>query len=321
MSNELITPCIGFLQDYFKQKIRFRARVSECFADTLDGHAIHRLTLDDSSGRIQGLIWPDQAELASDVCAQALVEIEGLVTEREDDPAVHIRWLRQLAPNEIELGTELLPVHLCPRVALEAFSRLKCLERSLPDALRCFVRDLVCDQRIGIRLLTSPASGRHHHSYPGGLLVHSTEMLDAIQEIMGPSAKKDPLAVHVTQVGYLLHDLGKVLGVGRLDGSEPRRWYRHEHQALTLIDPHLDSLYCRSPQAADGIAYILSFLARHPKHRGYGTFMGADVVAMLDQISTAQAMGRTLSTVTTRTHLHPTAANDDDFRVESADGF
>ena len=321
MNTELPTPCIGTLQDELNQCVRFRARLSACSAEQIDGRTVHRLTLDDASGSVQGIIWPAQSDLAEDLCAPTFVEVDAHITGHAGRPEAHVRWLRQLGPCEIALGTDLLPIRLCPGVAHEAFSRLRILERGLPHALGCFIRDLVCDERIGVALLTAAASRDHHHAFPGGLLVHSTEMLDAIPEIMWKSAQSDPLSVPVTQVGYLLHDLGKVLGLGRRNGGDPRQGYRHEHQSLVLIEPYLDDLSRRDPRAADGVAYILGFLARHPAHRGHASFVGADVVAMLDQISTANAIGRTLSSVTTPIHLGSQAANDDRFDQESADVF
>ena len=84
--------------------------------------------------------------------------------------------------------------------------RLLALERQIiRPALRRFVGEVLADDEMALRLLKAPASLKHHHQQPGGLLDHAVEVAEIARAIPRlADAQRD-----IATVGGLFHDVGK----------------------------------------------------------------------------------------------------------------
>jgi hypothetical protein len=160
--------------------------------------------------------------------------------------------------------------------------------------LRRFLNRVLLDGRIGRPLLTCRASQTHHHADPGGLLVHSVEVMESCTTSLACS-KMSALELDITRIAALLHDIGKVrtVGSGRVRPVHCKL-VRHETQTNRLLEPHLEWLRTRDPSAAAGLDYIFDFLAQPAGSRAYARFVGAELVADADHQSTAFANRRRL---------------------------
>lgn len=190
---------------------------------------------------------------------------------------------------EMAPGLELLPGDIVPTEALIAFRTLVRFTARLRNPhLKVFVSEVLSDPAVSIQFCTLPASqSGYHHGYDGGLLVHSTDMLEAIAGSMGsiPSGNRED--VEITQVGYLFHDLGKVRTSGpRATPADLR--IRHECHTIRMLRSHLDRLAESDPRSALLLKEIFDRCAAQPRERKLDGFVGAQLVTFLDGISTQQ---------------------------------
>ena len=261
-----------------------------------DGSHYARLVLDDARGVVIGLIWPEWLHQLGDVQSPGPVFVTGQLRGQGDDRCLHVERLRPVSGEALETGSGLLPRRLCPVAALPWLDALVAFERGLTGSLRRFLGDVLRDPRIGIPFMRCKASQNHHHAWPGGLLAHSMEMLPLVPLLVETVMPDDEDAVVLTQIGLLLHDVGKVLTVGEsvrpkaVGAADPT----HEAIGLELMRPHLGRLRPFAPKQARVLHYLLAFLAADPRQRGYPESLLVDIVRQLDQLSTAMDLGRGL---------------------------
>jgi hypothetical protein len=225
------------------------------------------------------------ADLGVDIQTGHLIEVEGQLRPAGSvtEVAVH-RW-QSLETSSVESAVSLLPASVCPETALPALSALGKLERRLPSPLRGFLSRVLLDPRISRPFLRSRASVRHHHSVEGGLLMHSTELLPVIPALSAALLPDEPEAWAYASLGYLLHDVGKVLTVGSEAFPAQLRNLRHESEGLWLLAPHLGWLETQDYSAAAVLRYIFDFVATPAAERKQAKYLVADMVVMLDRLS------------------------------------
>jgi hypothetical protein len=185
----------------------------------------------------------------------------------------------------VPVATALLPRQHCAKEVQVALDRLAELERALPCPLQGFLRQVLLDPLIFPDLLTCRASVSHHHAFPGGLLVHSTGLLDMAAELTQRSVPDCPWSPHLAQLGFLLHDLGKIRSVGQTRRPPHPFAMRHELVTIELLAPHLNWLERQDMLLAAGMRSLLDYVAEpHPRRRP-APLVAAEVVVMLDQLS------------------------------------
>ena len=187
--------------------------------------------------------------------------------------------------DDVGVTSTLLPLSRTPTLAILARGALVRFHRGLRNLhLRRFLSELILDPHIFVPLLCVPASHKHHHAYPGGLLVHSTDMLDECANFMRSRMPDGPDAAEVTQVGYLLHDLGKV--VTHRGGTDAvTRARRHQDVTLELVAPYIEQLSWSDERCADRLAQILEHCAKSASQRSFNVFPGAHIVTTFDGMS------------------------------------
>ncbi len=245
------------------------------------------LLLEDATGSIEGIVWPESRACVEKPICPAPVRVYGQVSEFRGKPQIHVRSLAALQPMEVPLATRLLPRHRYAGEMLAAFDRLALLERSLPTPLDAFLRRVLLDPDIGIPFLRCRASVNHHHNFAGGLLVHSTEMLDLVAQATHLPLPHDPWAPLMAQLVYLLHDVGKLRSVGESTRTRYGLVCRHEIMTIELLAPHLRWLDLRSPELATVLRAVLDHLATPAKARGISRYLVGEIVEKMDQWSAA----------------------------------
>lgn len=247
-----------------------------------------RLTLDDASGRAFGFIWPESFPCVTLPLSPGPVTVHGRVQTLDGRVQLHIKTLAPLVLDEVQLASELLPRADCPERARPALERLSRLERDLPAPLDGFLRRVLLDPVITLPLMRCRSSVTHHHAYPGGLLVHSTAMLDEADALTRKIIPSDAWSPYIAQLGYLLHDLGKLRSVGETCRPTHALVVRHELLSIELLAPHLRWLEQRAPELAMAIRYVLAHLATPAKAReAIPNYVVAEIVDKLDQLSAA----------------------------------
>lgn len=289
-------PSLHGLAQYHGASILTQARISSCrYRDTDSGKRIAQLIVEDASATLPAVVSAENLDWLDGFRLPCPAEVVARVHAFKSRVWLIIEALNPLALRSIESGAALLPRGRCPAAAHAALDRLVTFEQQLPGRLHIFLRNVLMDERIGPKLLDARASAGHHHAYKGGLLVHSTDMLEIAGTLAAQALPDEPLAGPLTQLGYLLHDLGKI----RTLGAEhcPRAFIRHELVNLMLLEPHLQALSQQEPDSAAALGYILDFVATPPERRGYARFLGAEIVVFLDQLSVAVSRGRSLTSL------------------------
>ncbi len=254
-----------------------------------------RLRLEDGTGAITAFAWPEvQVAITLPPEPSAPMEISGRVQLFQDTPQLKLTAARPVALGRLPSVVSLWPQPWCPPIARQALARLGHLEAELPQPLRGFLQRVLLDVRLFPSFLTCRASVRHHHPYPGGLLVHSTELLDVTALLIRQVLPDDPVSSCLGQLGYFLHDLGKLQSVGTVHRGRYGLVVRHEMRTIELLAPHLAWLDAQDLAMATGLRKILEFLAIPAAARRRCDYFPAELVAMLDQVSAAAANQRDL---------------------------
>jgi len=190
--------------------------------------------------------------------------------------------------------TGLGPTVTVPLAAQEAYEWLMSfIDRMPSESLRELLTGMLLDPQIGCRFIHSRASDENHHCYQGGLLVHCVQIAKIV-EALGRELALSQSDILITQVGALLHDLGKINTVGYSNPRPmPPKLFRHEVQSLLLIAPHLNRLADVAPAEAWAITHILDRLISS-KSSFDSKFIGEDLIRYADYLSAANQVGKSL---------------------------
>lgn len=252
------------------------------------------VVLENAGGRMTGSIWPEHRHRIELPGLYSVVSVAGSVVPLGTRTHLNIECLAPATVDDVTYATDLLPRHRCPEKALSGLDALTALERTLPAPLDGFLKRVLLDPAIGLPFLRCRASVRHHHAFEGGLLAHSTEMLDTAAVLARRVLPDDPTAPAMAQVGLLLHDLGKLRTVGETRRPQGALAVRHEFITIELLASHLRWLEREDFEPALGLRHILSHLATPKKARSFGNYGVAEIIERLDELSAASHNSRGL---------------------------
>lgn len=174
--------------------------------ETRDGKPFARLTLGNSSGRIETApIWSEQLQWVAGAEKGKVVQAIGSVTEYQGK-----RQLVLSAPLRVLPSSSGNIEQFLPRIARKTDDlwawvdqqRSALTSKKLRIALDLFFADDVFRQDFA----RTPGSTTGHHAQVGGLLLHSVEVASIAQGI----ARTMHANVELVTVASLLHDIGKV---------------------------------------------------------------------------------------------------------------
>ena len=242
-----------------------------------------QLTLADATGTVLGFVWPEHRHQTRLPPIDHPVQVEATVRRHEGRPQLCITRLDALDPDQVTVATDVI----CAPGQDRIHGLLRNLELSLPQPLRGFLARVLLDPGIGSPFLACRASGRHHHAGQGGLVVHSLENIDLIGATVKRTLPDDPVSVAIAQIGYLLHDVGKIRTVGASNRPALHHVVRHETHSLLLLAPHLEWLRSQAAEVHAGLCYVLEHLATPAASRSRARYFPAEVVVQFDQWSAA----------------------------------
>ncbi len=120
-------------------------------------------------------------------------------------------------------------------------------------------------------------------------------MLDQAAELTCRIIPHDEWSPYFAQLGYLLHDLGKLKTVGELRRPQYALVVPHEFTTIELLAPHLRWLEQRDLTLAMALRHLFGYLAIPAKARRTPHHVVAEVVEKLDQLSAASHNRRDLA--------------------------
>lgn len=154
---------------------------------------------------------------------------------------------------------------------------------SLSTPLKAFLTDVFSDPDIAESFVSCPASHKHHHAKPGGLLIHSVACALMVKQLA--VMRMGPQEAEVTTVAALLHDIGKTRThkATRLQ-NVIGQCVPHESVGLELLAPHLKELDTHWETGANFLRHMLGWDRAGHK---FPAFPGTLLVKMCDQYDTA----------------------------------
>ena len=180
-------------------------------ARSVGGDPFCRFLLGDCTGSLRGVILFRDLQGTDLSCLPGPVRVCGTVVPGNRSRFLRISHIERLSPEKALTGAGLLPIAECPAIAHEALGQLVRFERELPPLPRDFLIRMLLDPEIGMPLLTARGGWTEHHAYAGGLLVHVTRLLGACKWLAHEKYPGREDDVALTMLGYLLHDIGKVV--------------------------------------------------------------------------------------------------------------
>lgn len=154
---------------------------------------------------------------------------------------------------------------------------------SLNTPLKAFLTALFSNAETAESFVSCPASHTHHHSKPGGLLIHSVDCALMVKHLA--TLRMDPKEAEVTIVAALLHDIGKTLTHEATRSQNVlRQFVSHESAGLELLTPYLKELDAHWETGANLLRHMLGW--DRVGHK-FPAFPGTLLVKMCDQFDTA----------------------------------
>ncbi len=262
----------------------FERRYEEAEQDDTDDY----LVLCDSSGEVHCLLAPDAlgARWAERIQPGTLVDVDIDFPWERAARVPHIRRIGPAVIDEIHNGASVLPIHLVPERAQRAFEQLVAFNGSLANPfLRKFLNRVLLDPQISRGFLQATNTHCGDEADAGGLLIHSTNQLERVRVMAQQAFPRTPTAVAVTQIAYLLHDIGKVV---TNHGQPTNNSANLRPQSLTsvLLQPHLYWLSTFNVKAALSLHAVFDAFDHVPAPCFRFQFRGRPIVMFCDQAST-----------------------------------
>jgi len=181
------------------------------------GRAYLDLELADASGSIAGKAWSDSAALQQSFAPGDFVRFRGQVQSYRDQLQLKVDQCRRATEADRADGFD--EGLLIPSTREDPNELWQRLGKHLESLVRPASRRLagLALERHGEALRVHPAAKSIHHAFRGGLLEHTVSMLGLAVAVCDhyPELDRD-----LVLLGVLFHDLGKILELGRMPGSE-----------------------------------------------------------------------------------------------------
>lgn len=182
-----------------------------------NGREYADLDLADASGSINAKLWPDAGLGSGSVHNHAFVAFDGQVQSYRDSLQLVLRKLRLAGEADRPFGFD--EARLVPSTHEDIDALWLRLQASLAAVEDPWLVRLVWETLAahGPELRVHPAARSVHHAVRGGLLEHTTKMVEVAADVCAryPEVDRD-----MVLVGVLFHDLGKLLELGAMPAND-----------------------------------------------------------------------------------------------------
>ena len=153
--------------------------------------------------------------------------------------------------------------------------------------IRAFAQSLLFNDDLMKSWFSIPASKQHHHSFPGGLMVHSLEVANFVKRDLlafGDEVSREER--EITVLAALLHDIGKTQTLANDAHTELGRLVDHEKLTLLVLAEPLSRLKAQWSKGAIALQYLLTWKTCD----GFCKFIGGEMIKNADQTSTKRSL-------------------------------
>lgn len=155
-------------------------------------------------------------------------------------------------------------------------------------ALRQFVRSVLADEQLMTKFVSLAASRNHHHSFPGGLLMHSMECVYLTEQNLAALGVVSDKEREVAMVAALFHDIGKVKTMGEKYQTSLGNLIDHEQLTLQILAPYLEPLQTSWKMGAETLQYLLIW----KESMGFCRYVSGNAIKMADRLSTSNSLNQ-----------------------------
>jgi 3'-5' exoribonuclease len=179
--------------------------ISKEVREKKSGEPYLSLMLGDKSGRVDGKMWDNVAEIMSSFDRDNFVKVKGVVQLHLNRPQLVIHKLRSLPDHEVDFA-DYFPASL--RNPDEMWIELRGIVASVSNPyVGALLNALLDDPEIARRFRMAPAAKSIHHAFLSGLLEHVLSLCGLCRATAGHYPNIDP---DLMIAGAVLHDIGKI---------------------------------------------------------------------------------------------------------------
>jgi 3'-5' exoribonuclease len=162
------------------------------------------MTLADKTGSIAAVLWDDAESIDRSLKLGDIVKVEGSVQEYRESLQVKIDRIGFVDKGTVDLGD--YRESLADAEAVEARLRAQLATIRNPWLVK-LVDSFLGDAEFMARFRTAAAAKKWHHGFFGGLLLHTTELVELAAAVtpLFPKADRD-----LVLTGAFVHDIGKI---------------------------------------------------------------------------------------------------------------
>jgi len=194
-----------------------------------------KLNIEDYSGRMDAYFWSDQIDAPK---PGETVWLSGKGRWLGNRLICDLIAILEVSNSE---GSGLLLAPFNVPFPEESIQTAKLLDNIEEPSLKALIDRLLADRSFLTSLLTAPASLRHHHAYPGGLIRHTRETMAIV---LANSGDLKPIERDILLSAAFLHDLGKAYEYGPNNRLTNRGdLLGHEVTLLEMIAPIMNSIW------------------------------------------------------------------------------
>ncbi len=171
---------------------------------TTNGSLYIHAILADKTGQIPARMWQASEEIYKSLEQQGFVRVKGRTENYKGAMQFIIEGIRPVSTDEVDIE-DFLP-HTEKDIQ-EMYKRTLDILRTITNRNLLFlIKEFIDDKELMDKFKRAPAAVNMHHSYLGGLLEHTLNLLELAMSI-GP--KYPQINMDLLLAGIFLHDIGK----------------------------------------------------------------------------------------------------------------
>ena len=226
---------------------------------TTRGDLYIAMYLGDRTGKLNGRMWQATEIIYNSIPKEGFVRIKGRTELYQGALQIVIDSAKPVKADQVPLD-DFLP--RTEKDIPQMFARVKAIVGKIKNpAAKALCEDFLADAELMKRFCKAPAGMVNHHSYLGGLLEHTCNMLEVAAAILPlyPKVQAD-----LVLAGIFLHDMGKTDELAyemAFSYTDAGQLLGHITQTAIMVSKRVDTLRAKGVQfdqpLLDGLLHII----------------------------------------------------------------